>query len=126
MKNIWSKMLLIIAFCTCFTGAASSQNVFPSKPIRFIVPFPAGGGTDIVGRTFATYLAKSTGGTIVVDNRAGAGGMLSRNKTSEGFQSNQNGMTSNGLITEMHSFFVNAWPACGLGMLSSYRNIDKK
>ena len=52
--------------------------------------------------------------------------MLTRNKTSEGFQSNQNGMTSNGLITEMHSFFVNAWPACGLGMLSSYRNIDKK
>ena len=46
---------------------------------------------------------------------------LSRNKTSEGLQSSRNGMTSYGLITEMRSFFMNAWPARGVGMLSSYR-----
>lgn len=46
---------------------------------------------------------------------------LSRNKTSEGLQSSRNGMTSYGLTTEMHSFFMNAWPARGVGMLSSYR-----
>ncbi len=44
---------------------------------------------------------------------------LSRNKTFECFQSSRNGITPNGLITELHGFFVNAWPACGLGMLST-------
>ena len=54
---------------------AGAQN-YPSKPIRLIVPFPPGGGTDAVSRLVAQELQKSTGWTIVVENKAGAGGMI--------------------------------------------------
>ena len=54
---------------------AAAQN-YPSRPIRLIVPFPPGGGTDAVSRLLATELAKSTGWTVVVENKAGAGGMI--------------------------------------------------
>jgi tripartite-type tricarboxylate transporter receptor subunit TctC len=51
-------------------------QTYPSKPIRLIVPFPPGGGTDNVSRVLATELSKSTGWTIVVENKAGAGGTI--------------------------------------------------
>jgi hypothetical protein len=51
-------------------------QTYPSKPIRLIVPFPPGGGTDAVSRIVATELAKSTGWTVVVENKAGGGGMI--------------------------------------------------
>lgn len=51
-------------------------QTFPAKPIRLIVPFPPGGGTDFVARTLATELGKTTGWTIVVENKAGASGMI--------------------------------------------------
>ena len=47
---------------------------WPSKPVRFVVPFPAGGSTDVVGRLIAEHLRQSLGQTFVIDNRAGAGG----------------------------------------------------
>ncbi len=53
----------------------NAQN-YPTKPIRMIVPFPPGGGTDFVARTLATELGKSTGWTIVVENKAGAAGTI--------------------------------------------------
>jgi len=58
------------------TAAAHAQPAFPTKPIRMIVPFPPGGGTDFLARTVATKLAEATGWTIVADNRAGAGGTI--------------------------------------------------
>ena len=51
-------------------------QTFPAKPIRLIVPFPPGGGTDTVTRIVATELGKQTGWTIVVENKAGASGMI--------------------------------------------------
>ena len=49
---------------------------YPSKPIRFIIPYPAGGGTDIIGRMVGAKLAESWGQQVVVENRAGASGIL--------------------------------------------------
>ncbi len=60
---------------SAFAAPAHAQN-YPTKPIRLIVPFPPGGGTDFVARTVATELAKSTGWTVVVENKAGAAGMI--------------------------------------------------
>jgi len=57
------------------SGAAISQN-WPTKPIRMIVPFPPGGGTDLVGRSVANRLAEAVGHSVVVDNRGGAGGTI--------------------------------------------------
>ena len=55
-----------------FTAVAHAQ--WPTKPVRFIVPFPAGGSTDVVGRLIAEHLRQGLGQSFVIDNRAGAGG----------------------------------------------------
>ena len=57
-------------------GAGYAQGDYPSKPIRFIVPFPPGGGTDIVSRLVVNKMTETLGWRIVVDNRAGAGGSV--------------------------------------------------
>ena len=58
-----------------FAPTASAQD-WPQKPIRFIVPFPAGGGTDFVARLVAKYLQLKLGQTIIVENRGGANGAI--------------------------------------------------
>ena len=68
--------LLIALLCVVGVVAPVAAQTFPTKPIRLIVPFPPGGGTDFVARQLATELGKSTGWTIVVENKAGASGML--------------------------------------------------
>lgn len=55
--------------------AAHAQN-YPTKPVRFIIPFPPGGPTDIIGRMAGDTLAKSFGVQYIADNRAGAGGNI--------------------------------------------------
>ena len=58
-----------------FAAAAHAQG-YPTKPIRFIVPFPAGGPGDLMGRTAADRLARAWNAQVVVDNRSGAGGNI--------------------------------------------------
>ncbi|MCZ8221693.1 MAG: tripartite tricarboxylate transporter substrate binding protein [Acidovorax sp.] len=58
------------------TGAALAQTAYPNKPIRLVVPFPAGGGTDMIARTVAQKLADQNKWNVIVDNRPGAGGNL--------------------------------------------------
>jgi tripartite-type tricarboxylate transporter receptor subunit TctC len=62
----------VLAVLACATLAQG----YPAKPIRFIVPFPPGGGTDLVARTVATKLTETKKWAIVVDNKPGAGGNL--------------------------------------------------
>jgi len=54
---------------------AAFAQMYPVKPIRMIVTFPAGSGADIVARTVGQKMAESLGQQVVVDNRAGAGGI---------------------------------------------------
>lgn len=56
--------------------SAWAQSAYPSKPIKLIVPFAAGGSTDLVARVVADGLRNELGQSVVVDNRAGAGGMM--------------------------------------------------
>jgi tripartite-type tricarboxylate transporter receptor subunit TctC len=61
--------------CACLPMAAFGQ-AYPAKPIRLIVPFAAGGGSDVVARMIGAELTKAWGQPIVVENRAGAGGII--------------------------------------------------
>jgi tripartite-type tricarboxylate transporter receptor subunit TctC len=56
--------------------AAFAQGSYPAKPIRLIVPFPSGGGTDILARLVANKLTEATKWNVIVDNRPGAGGNI--------------------------------------------------
>lgn len=67
---------VVAALAALVLAAPAGAQGFPSKPIRLIVPFPPGGGTDAVSRLVAQELGKQTGWTIVVENKAGAGGMI--------------------------------------------------
>src|SRR5712692_8831791 len=73
MKRVYS--LLLSAVLLAGTTWVAAQE-YPSKPVRLIVPFAPGGGNDIVARAIAQQLSASLGRQFVVDNRAGAGGML--------------------------------------------------
>ncbi|APX77571.1 Argininosuccinate lyase [Achromobacter insolitus] len=66
-----AKRLLALAALSLAAGTAAAQS-WPAQPIRWIVPYPAGGGTDVVARTVASGLEKPLGQTIVVENRPGA------------------------------------------------------
>ena len=64
--------LLLAVFST--TGA--SAQTYPDRPITLVVPYPAGGGNDVLGRLVAERMSKALGGTIIVENRGGAGGTI--------------------------------------------------
>jgi tripartite-type tricarboxylate transporter receptor subunit TctC len=67
--------LLAFALAVFALPAALAQN-FPDRPIRFVVPFPPGGGNDILARQLAPKMAESLGQPVVIDNRPGAGGNI--------------------------------------------------
>ena len=65
------RWLTLLSWCLCM--CASAQD-YPSRPVRFILPFPPGGGTDILGRIISERLAANLGQPVVTENRGGAGG----------------------------------------------------
>jgi len=67
---------VVAALAAVVLAAPLCAQDYPSRPIRLIVPFPPGGGTDAVSRLVAQELSKQTGWTVVVENKAGAGGMI--------------------------------------------------
>src|SRR3954467_8356654 len=73
MRIVLSLTVALGLLALTFPAAAQS---YPTKPIRFIVPFPPGGGNDTMARTFGQKMTQSLGQQVVIDNRAGAGGNI--------------------------------------------------
>src|SRR5579862_3822940 len=71
-----ARSLVGAAFLLALAGLAAAQGAYPSRPVHLFVPFPPGGAVDIVARTLGDELARRWNGTVVVENRPGAGGVI--------------------------------------------------
>jgi len=77
-------LIAALASTVALTSASAQTASFPSKPIRFMVPFTAGSGTDIIARTVGEAMSKSLGQPVVVENRPGAGGTIAAAQVAKG------------------------------------------
>ncbi|MCL2669381.1 MAG: tripartite tricarboxylate transporter substrate binding protein [Syntrophaceae bacterium] len=78
-KNGFRAFVLGFACCSLlmvFSASAFAADVFPNKPIRFIIPWPAGGAQDIAGRLVVQGLSERLGQQVIVENRGGDGGTI--------------------------------------------------
>jgi tripartite-type tricarboxylate transporter receptor subunit TctC len=74
MRNLFAATACLAASLFMTGVPQAHAQAYPNKPIRFILPFPPGGGTDILGRIFAQQLSEQVGQPVVPENRGGAGG----------------------------------------------------
>lgn len=96
---------------------ALAQDKWPSKPITFIVPFPAGGTTDILGRLIGQKLGPVLGTTIVIDNKGGAGGSVGSEVAS---RAPADGYTMLGGTVSSHAINVSLYPKLGYDPIKSF------
>lgn len=82
MKRLLPAAFALTAAIGITTGA-TAQTSYPTKPVTIVVPFPPGGTSDVVGRILADALSKELGQTVIVDNRAGAGGTVGSRTVAE-------------------------------------------
>jgi len=76
VKKLLSLLSAFFAATVCILPATLSAQEFPNKPIRLLVPFTPGGGTDFISRIVATALTETLKWPVVIDNRPGASGNL--------------------------------------------------
>jgi len=95
----------LIALTCAFT--AHAQQNFPTRPLRVIVFVPAGGGADLLARVMSQKLGDALGQTVVVDNRAGSGGVIATNLVAkaapDGYTLLQAGITTHGIGPHVYS-----------------------
>jgi len=70
------KLILVVVLLIFVVSVSAAENTYPSRPVRLIAPFSAGGGVDIVARLVAQRLSEKWGQQVVVDNRTGATGII--------------------------------------------------
>lgn len=73
---IAQRVFLILALFVCVSAKAADPQPYPTRPIRAVIPWPAGGITDVITRAVGQQISEVTGQPFVIDNRSGAGGTL--------------------------------------------------
>lgn len=76
IRSVLSPIVMVLSALVSFGSAVATAQTYPNAPVRIIVPFPAGGGVDGMGRILAQKLTESFGKTFVIDNRGGANGNI--------------------------------------------------
>src|SRR5262249_29217334 len=76
LLRMFAAGICAMLFCPATTGAAHAQDKYPSRPIKLIAPFPAGGPVDVMARLIGQKLSTSLGQQVIIDNRPGAGSTL--------------------------------------------------
>jgi tripartite-type tricarboxylate transporter receptor subunit TctC len=76
MRRFIGLLTQVLSVLCCASSGPALAQAYPAKTVRWIVPFPAGGGTDIIARTLAQKLTEAWGQQVIVDNRPGSGGTL--------------------------------------------------
>jgi len=76
MPKLRSLLSASVGVLLALTATAAAQSDYPNRPVRLIIPFPPGGSNDVVGRMIGDQLGKQLGKQVIVDNRAGAGGVI--------------------------------------------------
>src|SRR5256885_4326443 len=72
----WFRIAAVAAVMSAVAVVAQAQSAFPAKPVHILVPYPAGGGVDVLARTLGEVVSRQGGQSVVVENRPGAGGMI--------------------------------------------------
>jgi tripartite-type tricarboxylate transporter receptor subunit TctC len=75
MKGVF-RIFVLLAALVLYGTAAFAQQGFPSKPVRLLIPYAAGGAVDILGRTLGDELSRRWGQPVIIENRTGAGGTI--------------------------------------------------
>jgi len=80
MKNLYRRKWLSLAICAAllpsFNAISATENDYPNRPIKIVIPFPAGGSTDAMARNLGPALGKVLGQSIVIENKSGASGTV--------------------------------------------------
>src|SRR5262249_55194082 len=80
----WLAVLLALVLPVAACSATNAQESYPARPIRLILPFPAGGAVDLVAPLVTARVAEDLGRSFVIENKAGAGGVIATDATAKG------------------------------------------
>jgi tripartite-type tricarboxylate transporter receptor subunit TctC len=117
MSPIRRTFLAALALAATVPAAVQAQDKWPSKPITYIVAFPAGGTSDILARLIAQKLGPALGTTVIVDNKAGAGGSVGSEQVS---RAAPDGYTLLGGTISSHAINVSLYPKLGYDPVTSF------
>src|SRR4030095_1024522 len=92
---------IAVTFFALFTGLAQAQS-WPARQVRFVVPFPPGGSTDVAARALADKYTRALGQQFIVDNRAGAGGVIGTAEVARAAPDGQTILFAANQVSTMH------------------------